>query len=96
MRERLKQALDAGEPVQLSFAGVEDLTSAFMNAAVGQLLEAYPEERVRGGIAPIEANSYQSGLFERVIERAVRFYSDPERQQRLERQMLAKADDSGR
>lgn len=56
VRERLKQALDAGERVQFSFAGVEDLTSAFMNAAVGQLLEAYPEERVRGGIAPIEAN----------------------------------------
>jgi hypothetical protein len=48
----IKERLDAGTPTVLSFAGVEVLTSAFLNAAIGQLYGTLHEEHIRRLLSP--------------------------------------------
>jgi len=73
-------AIRAGKRVQLSFAGVEDLTSAFLNAAVGQLYKGdLPEHVIRSSLAqPIDASPEDRVLLKRVVERAKAFFKNPE------------------
>lgn len=73
-------AMRAEKRVQLSFAGVEDLTSAFLNAAVGQLYKGDLSEHViRSSLAqPIHASREDLVLLKRVVERAKEFFRNPE------------------
>jgi hypothetical protein len=74
------EALRRGEVVRLSFAGVEDLTSAFLNAAVGQLYNGeFTEQYIRAHIAPPkDASQDDLFLLKRVVERAKDFFRNPD------------------
>lgn len=77
-------ALERGAAVQISFQGVSRLTTAFLNAAVGQLYDDLGEERIRDGLLPpIEASQEQLRLLVKVVENAKRFFADPERHRSL-------------
>ena len=47
LHDRLAAALNQGCRVSLSFRNISTLTSAFLNAAVGQLYGAFDEQRIR-------------------------------------------------
>lgn len=73
-------ALESGRSVQISFLGVTRLTTAFLNAAIGQLYDHLGEERLRNGLLPpVDASQEQLRLLLKVVENAKRFFSDPER-----------------
>ncbi len=73
-------AINSGDRVQLSFAGIEDLTSAFLNAAVGQLYGEYNEEELREVLLPpVDASQDDLTLLKRVVETAKDFFRDPDR-----------------
>ena len=73
------EAIRRGKRVRLSFEGVEDLTSAFLNAAVGQLYKGdLSEEDIRNHLEqPIDASPNDLVLLRRVVERAKEFFKNP-------------------
>ena len=75
----LYTALDEGCPVILSFEGVEVMTSAFLNAAVGRLYKDHSAEEIDSCLRTEFPDSYYGYLLERVRKNAIAFYADPER-----------------
>lgn len=77
--EKLDAALKTDRPVELDFSGIEMVISAFLNAAIGRLVEhrtiAAIKERVT--FTHIEADDLE--LIDRVLENAVRYYEAPDR-----------------
>ena len=77
--EVLHDALEGGQKVALSFAGVGSLTTAFLNAAVGQLLRTFDAEYLRANITFRDMTGEHLRLLKEVIELARLYFSDPER-----------------
>ncbi len=71
--------LRAGKNVRISLAGVEDLTSAFLNTAIGQLYNGeFSEQFLRQHLSVQDASPEDQFLLKRVVERAKEFFRDPE------------------
>lgn len=69
--------IEKSQPVALSFYGVNRLTTAFLNAAVGQLYNEFTEDEVRDRLAPPQdASPEQLALLKRVVDNAKRFFKD--------------------
>ncbi|HYE77121.1 MAG TPA: STAS-like domain-containing protein [bacterium] len=68
--------LRAGRPVRLSFAGVEGLTSAFLNAAIGQLYGEFPPDRIRALLSVEGLGDADLLLLKRVVDRAKAYFAD--------------------
>lgn len=77
--EVLHDALEGGQNVALSFTGVQTLTTAFLNAAVGQLLRFHSSEELRARVLFRALSGEQVKMLREVIERAGLYFSDPER-----------------
>ncbi len=74
------KSMESGERVILTFDGVERLTTAFLNSAVGQLYDGNHEDEVRRFLLPPEgASQEQLRLLVRVVENAKRFFAAPDR-----------------
>ena len=71
--------VDNGDCVRLSFEGVEDLTTAFLNSAIGQLYADHSEEELRRVLLPPEGSPEHLTRLKRVVDRAKEFFRDPER-----------------
>lgn len=87
-------AIRAEKRIHLSFAGVQDLTSAFLNAAVGQLYKGdLPDDIIRSSLAPpIDASPEDLILLKRVVERAKEFFKNPEPFHRAAAEVMGKDD----
>lgn len=71
------KAIKKGDRVRLSFRGVEDLTSTFLNAAVGQLYGELSEEELKECLLPpCDASQEDLALLKRVVETAKNFFAD--------------------
>lgn len=77
--EVLRDALSSDQKVALSFAGVESLTTAFLNAAVGQLLRHFDAAFLRENLKFRDLSGEQLRLLREVIERAGLYFRDPQR-----------------
>src|SRR5262249_4150656 len=65
--------------VKISFSGVTRLTTAFLNAAVGQLYGEFSEETIRRHLAPpVDAEAWHLKRLKLVVDRAKVFFRDPE------------------
>lgn len=73
------KALREGQKVKLSFYNLESLTSAFLNAAIGQLYGAFGEEQIRRHLSVTDIYPDDALLLRRVVERAKEYFNDPER-----------------
>jgi len=94
VHKEVAAAIRQGDKVCLSFEGVEDLTSAFLNAAVGQLYGEFSEEQLREVLLPpMEATPDELVLLKRVVERAKDFFKDPEKYRRAAHEILGDEDD---
>lgn len=84
-------SLKAGTPVRISFSGVEDLTSAFLNAAIGQLYGEFDESFLKQNLLPpINASPDHLHLLKRVVDRAKSFFKDPQRFEQATDEVLGK------
>ena len=63
--ELIAPALQRGETVELSFAGFPAVPSAFVNAALVQLLEVMPVESIRRQLRITESTKYINELIKR-------------------------------
>lgn len=76
----LQQAVSEGDRVVLSFSGITRMTTAFLNAAVGQLYGEFSEEQVRQHLAPpIDFEPWHLSRLKLVVDRAKNFFQDGDR-----------------
>lgn len=89
VHKKIVAAIRRGDKVQLSFAGIQDLTSAFLNSAVGQLYGEFEEVKLRASLLPpVEASPDDLALLKRVVERAKEYFKDRQRFHKAEREVL--------
>jgi iron uptake system EfeUOB component EfeO/EfeM len=75
--ENIAPLLEAGNKVALSFAKVETLISAFLNAAVGQLYGKFTEDQVRALLAVEDMDQEDMSLLKRVVDNAKVYFKSP-------------------
>lgn len=79
VHDAIKKELDRGQRVKISFSGVTRMTTAFLNAAVGQLYGEFSENFLRQHLAPpIDAEAWQLTRLKLVVDRAKQYFSSPE------------------
>lgn len=76
---QIASAFDKNIFVKVSFSGVTRLTTAFLNAAIGQLYNEYSDEKIREYINVIGASQEDLRLVQKVVENAKLFFSDREK-----------------
>jgi|SRR5208282_111935 len=86
-----RAAFDAGETVELDFAGTRIFVSQFFNAAVGQLLESYEVEEVRRRLRCVNLPPAAQAPLRRSVENAERYYRDPKYREALDRVLADQA-----
>lgn len=77
--DRLNTALEADRKVVLSFHNVTTLTSAFLNASIGQLYGTFSEEKIRDLLTVENMEQDDLALLKRVVDNAKLYFKDPER-----------------
>lgn len=75
--EQIVRALIDGQMVQLSFLNVESLTSAFLNAAIGQLYGKFSEEQIKSSLSVTDIQPDDAVLLKRVIDTAKLYFTKP-------------------
>lgn len=86
--ELIQQALKDGKKVRLSFKSVESLTSAFLNAAVGQLYGVFSHELLKESLSVMDMENDDLVLLKRVIETAKQYFKDPKVIEEARREVL--------
>ncbi len=80
--ERISAVLKEGLAVTLSFKNVRSLTSAFLNAAIGQLYGGFGEEEIRARVTVADLAPEDRALLKRVVDTAKEYFKDPKRFER--------------
>lgn len=91
--DRLEVALREGQRVTLSFLNITTLTSAFLNAAIGQLYGKFSEEQVRSMLKVRDMAQDDLALLKRVVETAKKYFEDPSRFEQAIRETLGDESD---
>lgn len=76
------------KPAIVSFEGVDRITTAFLNAAIGQLYNEFSEEQIRRNIKFSDISPASSSALTKVIERAKKYFADPEKFNRATRKVF--------
>ena len=77
--DRIASALKEDRNVTVSFLNVSSVTSAFLNAAIGQLYGTFSEDQIRSKLKVKDAQSDDLGLLKRVVDTAKQYFKDPRR-----------------
>lgn len=88
VHDRLAAVIGAGHRAILSFHNVSTLTSAFLNAAIGQLYGSFSEEQIRCLLKVEEMAPEDAALLKRVVETAKLYFKDPQRFDQVVRETL--------
>lgn len=91
--EQIFAVLKEGRQVELSFLNVESLTSAFLNAAVGQLYGKFSDEQIRAGLRVSEMEQDDLALLKRVVDTSKAYFKDPDRFTKARSEALEEEDE---
>jgi len=92
--DRLAAALkEEGGNVTLSFRNITTVTSAFLNAAIGQLYGSFSEEQVRSMLVVQDIQSDDLALLKRVVETAKQYFKNPDKFNQAVRESLGEDSD---
>ncbi len=86
--ERIAAALKEGRSVVVSFLNVTSLTSAFLNAAIGQLYDSFKEDQIRAKLKVQDTQPDDLALLKRVVDTAKAYFKDPKRFKEATKEML--------
>ncbi|RJP58813.1 MAG: DUF4325 domain-containing protein [Deltaproteobacteria bacterium] len=86
--DRLAAALKEGRRVIVSFYNVTTLTSAFLNAAIGQLYGTFSEEQIRTLLKVQDMQADDLALLKRVVDTAKLYFKDPQTFKRVLRETI--------
>ena len=75
--EMIYPRLQAGQPVELDFAGTKRFLSVFFNFAIGQLLRDIDLDMLDRCLTISNLTSVGQQTYDLVMENAKRYYSDP-------------------
>ena len=89
----IQKALREGKRITLSFKNIEDLTSAFLNSAIGQLYNEFSDLDIKDHIAIADASQDDLILLKRVVNRAKEFFKNPDRFKKTTSDMLGDDDE---
>ena len=92
--ERLAAAVQEGRKVALSFHNVDTLTSAFLNAAIGQLYGKFSEDDIRSFVQVEDMAPDDLVLLKRVVDTAKQYFKDPLRFEQVIRETMEDQDDA--
>lgn len=90
--DKIAPLLRQGRKVVLSFAGVETIISAFLNAAVGQLYGEFPEERIRELLSVEGMEDQDLKVLKRVVDNAKAYFANREKYDQAWKQELGDED----
>jgi len=76
---RLEKALDHGAVAILDFQNIKLITTAFLNAAIGQLYGKYETKMVRERLKLENVAQEDLSTFKKVTDRAKEYFADKER-----------------
>lgn len=76
--DRLAIAIQNNRGVMLSFRNVSILTSAFLNAAIGQLYGNFSEAQIRALLKVEDIQPDDLALLKRVVDTAKQYFRDPQ------------------
>jgi hypothetical protein len=76
---KIDQALDQKVNVELDFSDITLMTTAFLNAAIGQLYSKYTSDDLKANFTVANMDDDDLELLVEVIERAKEYFSDPEK-----------------
>ena len=77
--DRVASALKEDRSVTVSFLNVSGVTSAFLNAAIGQLYGTFSEDQIRSKLKVKDMQPDDLALLKRVVETAKQYFKDPKR-----------------
>lgn len=77
--KRIATALRESKNVTLTFHNISTLTSAFLNAAIGQLYGEFGEDQIRALLNVQDMQPDDMLLLKRVVETAKEYFKDPQR-----------------
>ncbi len=86
--DQIQTALQMKKMVLLTFRNVTGLTSAFLNAAIGQLYSTFDEVTIRAGLRVRDMNPEDRALLKRVVDTAKEYFKDPDRFKKANREIL--------
>lgn len=86
--QRIAAALKEGRTVTVSFKNVTSLTSAFLNAALGQLYGSFSEDEIRARLRVNDMEPSDLALLKRVVDTAKEYFKDPDRFKKAEQAAL--------
>ncbi|MEN5277448.1 STAS-like domain-containing protein [Brucella sp. TWI432] len=77
--DRIYDALSTGHRVTLSFYGVTRMTTAFLNAAIGQMYGDFDEDFIKAHLdAPTDFEPWHLTRLKLVTDRAKTYFRNPE------------------
>lgn len=91
--DQIAAALREGRKVRLSFLNVENLTSAFLNAAVGQLYGTFTEDEIKSSLSVSDMDKDDLALLKRVVDTAKQYFKDPKRFEDAKQKVLGGANE---
>jgi hypothetical protein len=74
VHDRIEDAFRKNRKVELSFAEMDELTPAFLNAAVGQLYGTFPAELIEKNLSFTDLDPEDEVVLKRVMERAKGYF----------------------
>ena len=86
--DRVAAAFKEERRVTLSFHNITTLTSAFLNAAIGQLYGKFSEEQIRSLLKVQDMEADDRALLKRVVETAKLYFKDPKKFERAVQETL--------
>lgn len=88
VHDQIAAALKGSRTVQLSFQNVKSLTSAFLNAAIGQLYGEFSERKIKASLSVSDMEQDDLLLLKRVVDTAKQYFKNPNRIINARRQVL--------
>ena len=76
--EKVALLMRDGKKINLSFEGAETIISSFLNAAVGQLYDKFPEEVVRAQLTVSDMAQEDLMILKRVVDNAKSYFANRE------------------
>lgn len=79
VHDEILAALNRGNKVAISFQNVTRMTTAFLNAAVGQLYGEFSEDHLKENLLPpVHADAWHLNRLKLVVDRAKTFFKNPD------------------
>lgn len=84
----VREHIEAGRSVSLDFQGIRNVTSAFLNTAIGQLYGQFDHTRLSELLSVDHMHPAHKALLKDVTQSAKEYFDDPDRHKRLASELI--------